>query len=241
MKKTTLIAFLGIALLFRSLTAEAQNIVTTFAGIGPSGTIPSGPLYNGDSILATKAALSYMGNVIVDSVGNAYIADNVDRRIRKVDAGGIITTVAGGGSLSYYSGAVATAIEIAPIECIAFDHHWNMYLGYGTSIKKISPAGIMTDYAGNSLGTYTGDGGPATAAGMLNPTGFVFDDTGSMYFSDLQHNVVRKIDTFGIITTVAGTGFTASDGTGAFSGDGGPATAAELSYPGALAIDTAGN
>ncbi len=241
MKKNILLAVAMVAIILCPSFLWAQNIVTTFAGIGPDGTVPSGSLYNGDSILATKAALSYMGNTIVDSAGNVYIAGDLDRRIRKVDAGGIITTYAGGGTATYHSGAVATSIDLPPIESIAFDRHWNMYLCFGTSIKKINPAGIITDFAGGFISTYTGDGGPATAAGMLNPVGIVFDKVGNMFFSDLQHNVVRKIDTFGIITTYAGIGTTVSGGTGAFSGDGGPATAAELSYPGDLELDTADN
>ncbi len=241
MKKHLFACLLFALFLLPCTGAFAQYIVTTIAGIGPNGTIVSPDNYNGDSILATHAGLSYMGNAIVDTEGNIYVADDMSRRVRKIDPNGIITTVAGGGSVSYYSGAPATAVSIEPIECIAFDHKWNMYLCFSNSIKKMTPAGIISDFAGSSSWAYIGDGGPATAAGLHEPIGIAFDDTGCMYFSDLRHNVVRRIDTFGIITTVAGTGYTVSAGYGDFSGDGGPATAAHLSFPGALAIDTTGD
>ncbi len=202
----------------------AQNIVL-FAGDGPSNTVPAGPNYNGDSVLAIHSSLSYMGNVAFDTSGNVYIADNLNNRIRKVDPAGIISTFLKG----YQT------------ECIVFDKSMNLYFEIGTQILKRDISGAITTFAGNGTGTYTGDGGPATAAGLLNPEGMVFDTGGNMFFADLQHNVVRKINTAGIITTVAGNGYTIMGGTGGFSGDGGPATAAELSYPESLAFDSVGN
>ncbi len=105
----------------------------------------------------------------------------------------------------------------------------------GNRVRKISPAGIVTTIAGTGESGYTADGEKAFTARITQPAGIVVDAAGNVYFSERVNNVVRKVDKVGILTTVAG------NATGGFSGNGGPATKAQLQSPGALAIDKEGN
>src|SRR6185295_410561 len=101
-------------------------------------------------------------------------------------------------------------------------------------IRKISPTGVVTTIAGTGVVGFSGNGGPATAAMISRPTAVAVDAAGNVYFSDFNNMVVRKVNTAGIISNYAGTG-----GNG-YTGNGGPATAAKLSYPSGLALDAAG-
>ena len=102
-------------------------------------------------------------------------------------------------------------------------------------------AQVVTTIVGTGIAGYTGDGGPASAAQLNHPRCIKFDRSGNKYIADQNNHVVRKINTSGIITTVAGNGFKAGMPTGGYMGDGAPATDAELSRPSDLAFDTAGN
>jgi len=102
-------------------------------------------------------------------------------------------------------------------------------------IRKISTTGIITTIVGNGIVGFSGDDGPATLAEVYSPNGIVLDGSGNIYFTDLGNNRIRKISTAGIITTIGG------NGTGGFSGDGGPAISAELYGPGGITIDAFGN
>lgn len=154
----------------------------------------------------------------------------------------MITTYAGNGSIGITGdGGLATAAPLSFAFATAFDADGNLYLGMPNAIRKVSPGGIITNFAGNGVTTtgYTGDGGLATDAEVSNVRGIAFDAAGNLYFTQQYtgHSVVRKIDLFGIITTVVGS---TTSGAG-FSGDGGLATAAQLSQPTELTFDADGN
>ena len=206
------------------------GIITTVAGNGVQGS-------GGDGGVATMASLSNPWGVTVDASGNLYIADRNNHRIRRVDTAGIITTVAGSGSLGFGGdGGVATSAMLNFPNSVAVDGSGNLYIADtgNRRIRKVDTAGIITTVAGNGAAVFSGDGGPATAAGIWDPTGVAVDGAGNLYIADTNNNRIRKVDTAGIITTVAG------NGTSAFAGDGGAATAASLSYPSGITVDGSG-
>jgi sugar lactone lactonase YvrE len=209
---------------------STSGIITTIAGTGT-------PAYSGDGGPATAAALYYPYSIAVDSNNYVYISDYGNYRIRCVLPSGIINTIAGTGTYGFSGdGGAATSASISNTDGVTFDGSGNIYFSdYGNSrIRKISTSGIISTIAGTGTYGYGGDGGAATSATMSYPTGLISDIFGNLYFNDLNNNVVRKISTSGIITTVAGT--TVSG----FSGDGGVATAARLTGPTGLAIDGSG-
>jgi uncharacterized repeat protein (TIGR01451 family) len=191
--------------------------------------------YAGDGGPAVNASFSQAFGMGMDGLGNVYLADMMYGRIRKVDAvSGIITTVAGGGSLAICDDCLATEanLGIAAIRSIFVDPVGDVYFGYQGRIKKIDAAtGRMTTIAGNGLSGYSGDGGLAINAG-LKATDIVTDARGNIFFTQEQNRVVRRIDgQTGIITTIAGN---ATDG---YSGDGGQAINAQLHNPGNIQLD----
>ncbi len=225
MKKVLLI------FLLLPLFTSAQ-IITTIAGNGTPG-------YSGDSGPATAAEIYNPSGVSVDGVGNVYIADVNNNRIRKVNLAGIISTIAGTGPTGYSGdGAAATLAKLNDPINVAVDPAGNIYIADrgNNLIRKVDPVGIISTFAGNTVGTYSGDGGPATNAELYNPCGIAFDLSGNVYIADNGNHCIRKVDTRGIITTIAGKG-----GSSGFSGDGGPATAAQLNSPIGLAMDKTGN
>ena len=154
----------------------------------------------------------------LDASGNLYIADDDNNRIRKVDTNGIITTVAGNGSASYSGdGGAATNASLYYPCGVAFDASGNLYIAdYGNNrIRKVDTNGIITTVAGNGSCGYSGDGGAATNASLYYPYGVALDAFGNLYIADYDNNRIRKVDTNGIITTVAGNGITAIPGTAA--------------------------
>ena len=214
------------------LITNAQ-IITTVAGTGSSG-------YNGDGIPATTAKLYQPGEVYIDSTGYIYIADCFNCRVRKVDDAGTIYTIAGNGSAGFSGdNGPATAAELSNgIGKIAKDFKGNLYIADGNNhrIRKVAAVTqIITTYAGNGSGTYAGDGGQATDASLFYPGHLAIDNAGNLYISDVDNYRIRRVDTFGIITTYAGTGALGS------TGDGGPATAATFASTQGLACDAGGN
>jgi sugar lactone lactonase YvrE len=210
---------------------DTSGIITTVAGNGSYG-------FSGDGGPATSASLARPAWVAVDASDNLYIADLYNQRIRRVDASGIITTVAGNGSFgSGGDGGPATDASFRYPVSVAIDDHGNLYIGdnQNHSIRKVDTLGVITTVAGNGSAGYGGDGGPATSANLSYPAGVAFDAAGNLYIGDNRNNRVRKVDTAGVITTVAG------NGSFAFGGDGAPATGAALANPHGLALDRAGN
>src|SRR5687767_5847678 len=151
----------------------------------------------------------------------------------------IINTIAGIKNVAGYSGdggAASSAHLTNPIE-LCTDNAGNLYIAdIGNHVvRKIDKNGIITTVAGNGTAGYSGDGGPATTARLDRPRAVAVDKVGNLYISDLAKAIVRKVNTAGIISTIAG------NGTKGYTGDGGPATAAQLHYPTGLAIDHSGN
>jgi trimeric autotransporter adhesin len=206
----------------------SNGVITTVAGNGVQG-------FSGDNGPATSAQLGfYTGGVAVDSLGNLYIADNFNNRIRKV-SNGVITTVAGNGS-SGFSGdnGPATSAQLSGPVGIALDSAGNLYIADSNNnrIRKVSN-GVITTVAGNGSPGFSGDNGPATSAQLRSPAGIALDSAGNLYIADSNNNRIREVSN-GVITTVAG------NGTAGFSGDNGPATGAGFD-PSDVAVDSAGN
>jgi trimeric autotransporter adhesin len=209
---------------------NSSGIISTIAGDGSM-------YFNGDGIPATNAGMEPVG-LVVDGAGNIIFCDFQNNRVRKIDPAGIITTIAGDGTTSYSGdGGPATAAAIANPNFVTIDSHGNIYVGMASYIRKIDLAGIITTVAGHFYG-FSGDGGPATAAGIYQTYGLSVDGLDNIYFADEEINRVRVINTAGIINTIAGSG---PLGSGAYSGDGGSATAAQMKYPSYTATDGAGN
>ncbi len=212
--------------------AAATGIVTTVAGTGAPG-------FSGDGGPAAGASLDSPGGIAIDPMGNLYVADENNDRIRKISAeSGIITTVAGGGN-SYGDGGPATATFLISVTGVAVDASGNIYIAleFDFRVRKVSAAtGIISTIAGNGREGFSGDGGPATAASLMSAQAVAVDNAGNIYIADRENARIRKVTAAtGIISTLAG------NGTQGFSGDGGRATAASLERPEGVAVDRLGN
>jgi uncharacterized protein (TIGR03437 family) len=216
--------------------ADSQNnLVMQFSPAGGLTVVAGNGIqgFSGDGGSATNASLNGPTGIAVDSAGNLYIADTSNNRIRKV-SGGIITTVAGGGT-GLGDGGPATHASLLQPEGVAVDAAGTLYIAdlLDERIRKVS-SGTITTVAGNGVQGFGGDGGPATAASLYYPQCVVVDPAGNLYISDVGNHRIRKVSG-GTITTFAGNGMLGS------TGDGGPATSAEISFPDGLALDSAGN
>jgi streptogramin lyase len=203
--------------------------ITTIAGTGTRG-------YNGDGIPATSARINPSYGVCVDSSFNVYFID--DQRIRKVDTSGVITTLTGTGRRGYSGdGGPAISAEIDTPFGICADSVGNVYIAdnYNCCIRKVDTSGVITTVAGNGTYGYSGDGGPAISATLNIAASVWVDSSGTIYIADNKNNCIRKVNTSGVITTVAGNG-----GMG-YSGDGGAATSANLTNPFGVCVDSVGN
>jgi hypothetical protein len=219
-----------------ALGVFVPGTATTVAGDGEFVT----PKDNGP---ATSADLDLPFAVAVDGAGDLYISDSdsTTDRIRRVDAvTQTITTYAGDGKPGYTGdGGPATSATLNAPHGLAVDGAGNLYIADSANnvIRRVDGAtGVITTVAGNGTQGYGGDNGPATAAELDTPNEVAFDTAGNLYIADTLNQRVRMVSaTTGLITTVAG------DGTAGFAGDGGPATAAQLKQPYALAFDSAGH
>jgi hypothetical protein len=213
--------------------SAGSGIITTIAGTGTSG-------FSGDGGPAALAQLYLPSDVICDSTGNIYIADQNNNRIRKITIStGIITTIAGNGfGYSGDGGPAIAALFKNPLG-IAFDKSGNIIVADANNhcLRKIDmTTNIITTIAGNGTAGFSGDGGPAISALVSHPAKMAFDTAGNMFFTDEVNNRIRKIAVgTGIISTIAGTG------TFGYGGDGGPATGADFKFPIALDLDIYGN
>ena len=210
---------------------NSAGIITTIAGTGTWG-------YNGDNIPATTAQITRAVGIICDPTGNIYFCDADNNRVRKIDTAGIITTVAGNGSLLYNGDNIpADTAAIYSPHWVAKDKQGNLYISeFGNHrIRKVDTSGIITTIAGTGVSGYSGDNGPATNAMINAPYGIVIDYTDNIYFADDFEGVIRKIDTSGTITTFAGNSSVIT------VGDNGPATSAGLNHPIGVMVDRADN
>lgn len=218
----------------------STGIISTYAGTNK--TLHGGG-YGGDGGLATKAQLYAPEGLAVDA-SNVYIADSGNCRVRKVNLSGIITTVAGNGTCGYTGdGGAATSAEFNGLRGMALDPNGNLYIadigvnGMNSNIRKLTTStGIISTVAGYpGQGGYGGDGGLATSALLNRATDVAVDSTGNLYIADQYNFRIRKVDaSTGIISTMAG------NGQNGYSGDGGLATNAEISYPLGVAVDSSG-
>ncbi len=204
--------------------------IITVAGNGTNGE-------SGDGGLATNAEI-YAGSVAVDQMGNFYIADSANNRIRKVDSAGIITTIAGNGDGGFSGdGGPATNASLFNPAAVAIDPAGNIYIADEANdrVRVVSTNGVISTFAGDGTNGFFGDGGAATNADLADPSGLAIDQSGNVFIADMGNNRIRKVGTNGIITTIAGTG------TNGYFGDGGPALAASFSHPSDVALDVLGN
>jgi hypothetical protein len=205
----------------RARKVDANGVITTIAGTGVAGD-------SGDDGPATQAELNFVHSIAPTADGGLLVADTLNSRIRKIDASGIIRTVAGTGSAGYSGdGGPATNAEINnPRGVVALPDGSFLFPDTNNQrVRKVSAGGVITTVAGTGTQGYAGDGGPATSARLSIPFGVAPTPDGGFLIDDVGNQRVRKVSASGTITTVAGTGVKG------FSGDGGPATAAKLADP----------
>jgi hypothetical protein len=216
---------------------STSGIITTIGGI--AGSIPS---YGGDGGPATAANLGNAWGVAVDAAGNVLVADALNHRVRKINTTtGIISTIAGMGFVGFAGdggAATAAACRLNEPTGVAVDGAGNIYIADNANnrVRKINTAGIISTIAGVGLPYgYAGDGGPATVARLYYPKAIAVDNPGNVYICDWNNSVIRKINTSGTITTLAGTGVSG------FSGDGSAAISAQFDHPLGLAVRADGD
>ena len=210
---------------------DAAGNISTVAGTGESG-------YGGDGGPVIQAQLSRPYGAALDAAGNLYIADWGNNRIRKVDAAGNISTVAGTGESGYSGdGGPAAQAQLAQPYGLTADAAGNLYItdSFNNRIRKVDAAGVISTVAGSGEPGYGGDGGPALQAQLAGPVGAAMDAAGNLYVADGNNQRIRMVDAAGVISTVAG------NGESGYGGDGGAALRAQLAQPRGLAADAAGN
>ncbi len=220
-------------LLHSVLKVDADGIINRVAGTGAAG-------YSGDGGPATEARLRNPSGVAVDAEGAIFIVDYYSHCIRKVDAYGVITTVAGNGTAGYSGdGGPAAEANLRYPTGVAVDVGGAIYIAdrHNNRIRKVDANGVITTVAGDGTAGFSGDGGPAIEAKLRLPRNLAVDAAGNIYIADTGNYRVRKVDARGVITTVAG------DGTkeyGANQGDGGLAIEAPIDSPMGVAVDAMG-
>jgi sugar lactone lactonase YvrE len=206
----------------------SSNIIVTVAGGGGA---------TGEGVSALTASIGGPAGFAVDSSAQIYFVETLRRRVRKVDGGGTVNTIAG--SQAVGDGGAATEATLSTPSAVAVDSAGNLYIAdsRNSRIRRVDgTTGVVTTVAGTGITSFGGDGGPAAAAALNFPTGVAVDRSGNVFIADTFNRRIRRVDAASqIITTYAGTG------SGTFSGDGGPATAAGLSFPNAVAVDASGN
>ena len=211
---------------YRVRRINAGGIIDTVAGTSDDGRS------------ASLAQLNFPNVIAVDGSGNLFIADTDSQRIRAISRDGIISTVAGNGSWGFSGdGGAAASAQLNYPASIAVDGAGNLFITDTNNhrIRKITSNGIITTVVGNGRQGSGGDGAPASRAAMNYPRGIAVDGTGNLYIADTDNHRIRKVDSSGTITTVAGNGIPGS------SGDGGLATDAQFSFPVGVTVDGAGN
>src|SRR5207248_3427133 len=207
---------------------DSTGTISTYAGTGIAG-------FNGDGGPANKAMLNFPTGIQFDGAGNILLSDGGNNRIRRINTStGIITTIAGTGTAGYSGdGGAALLAELNDPWGLSLDRSGNVFFTdvLNNVVRKINTSGIISTVAGNGIEGYGGDGGPATLAELDLPRSVIADTSGNLFIADTMNHRVRKVDTTGIITTFAGNGIQG------FSGDGGPATLAEIGNPRGVLVD----
>ena len=237
------VAVAGVFALVRSPLFAAAGTITSPAGANS---------FCGDTGPAASACLNLPSGIAFDVAGNLYVSDNSNQRIRKVAAaaGHTISTIAGTGlgtgcgiapaNTCGDGGAATSAGFDFPIGIVADGANPpNIYIADSTNdrVRKISPAGVVTTFAGTGTSTFCGDGGDATLACLSSPRGLAISPAGDLYIADSLHNRIRVVDhTTNKINTYAGT-----TGAGSFCGENVLATTACLNHPRGIKFDSAGN
>ncbi len=212
----------------RVFKVTTGGVLSVVAGTGLAGFTGDGP--------ATGNRLNFPSGVAVDSVGNVYISDTGNQRIRRV-SGGIMTTIAGNGNFGFGADNVpATTTSLANPNGLAVDNAGNVYFAdtNNNRIRKIS-GGVIATVAGNGAFGFTGDNVAATTTALANPFGVFVDGSLNIYIADTQNHRIRKVDAAtNQIATIAGTGVQAS------SPDG-PALSTSIDRPRSVLLDLSGN
>ena len=213
---------------------QATGLITTVAGTGRPG-------FRGDGGPATAADLDHPRFLVVAPDGSLIVADTGNHRIRRIDPGGVISTIAGTGRRGFSGdGGVATAADLDDPRGLARAADGTLYVAGGEGVplpyvRRIDPAGIITTVAGGRLAGYSGDGGPATAAALNSPRSIALWGT-DLYIADSDNSRIRHVDLgTGIIDTVVGTGIFG------FGGDNGPASRAQIHQPRGVAVTATGD
>lgn len=206
---------------------DTSGTITTVAGNG-------GWTFSGDGGPATDASLNQPEDVYVDAAGNLYIADTQNGRIRKVDTGGTITTIAGNGSFGFGGdGGAPTSASLNRPRGVYVNAAGDVYIADSDNRRvRLVSGGIITTYAGNGNFSPAGDGGPATDA-ALQPYDVAEDGAGNILIAD-RNGRIRSVNGSGTISTIAGNGFNS------YAGDGGPATDASLQQPTSVYVKSTG-
>jgi uncharacterized protein (TIGR03437 family) len=174
------------------------GILSTLAGSGAAG-------FNGDILLPRTAQLNRPLGVAADALGNWYVADTTNSRVREAQPGGNLFTIAGNGNASYFGdGGQGTKGSVNQPEGVAADSLGNVYIAdtLDQAVRKVTPDGVITTLAGNGSPGYSGDGGPANQARLNQPRGVAVDAYGNVFVADTGNSQIRRIDTLGTITTV---------------------------------------
>ena len=203
----------------------------------------------GDGLNSGSATLYQPAGTAEDAKGDVFIADSGDNVVREITPDGVIHRFAGTGSQGFggaFPLGLAATTPLDHPDAVAVDARGDVYIAdtYDNRVVEVVPGGFVKLVAGTGVPGYRGDGRQAIAAELEQPTGIAVDAQGNLYIADAGNNVIRKVAArTGVITTVAGdyAADAANDGLGGFSGDGGPATSAQLNDPQGVAVDGAGN
>lgn len=213
-----------------------DGTITTVAGSGPVG--PSGGGFGGDGGPATSALLNNPRGIVLDDLGNLYIADTDNHKVRRLDPSGFIETIAGSGKSGFEGdGGKATEAALSSPSGLAIDLDGVLYIADTENhrIRRINPDGIITTVAGRGERGFSGDGGPASMCCLHTPSDVACGPDGTLFIADTVNHRIRKVLRDGTITTVVGSGPSVF-GQGGFFGDGLPATSARLDRPEGIAV-----